>query len=57
MKIFYIIDRILYSIKILYSYCVLTNNLKSLYIKYKVDIIKRDFLYKFANKNTLFYKD
>lgn len=43
------------SVIILDSYRILTDNLKSLCVKYKVDVIKGDFPHKFANKDTLFY--
>lgn len=38
-------------VRILDSYYILINNLKNLYIKYEINIIKRDFSYKFANSN------
>lgn len=43
------------SITILDSYRVLTDNLKNLSIKYKVDVTKGDFPYKFASVDNLFY--
>ena len=56
LKISRIIDGVLHSINILDSYRVLTDSLKSLSVKYEVDVIKGDFPHKFANKDTLFYR-
>lgn len=44
------------SISITDSFAILTDNLKSLSLKYEVDVVKGDFPHDFASENTLFYK-
>lgn len=51
------VDNKTYSIKILDSYCILTDSLKDLCIKYDLDkdLSKGDFPHEFASADTLFY--